>query len=103
MSPVTYSTMPPLIPLIMTSKGCPFVSKACFPEILIDYILHIIFVANVKAQCHLPLLNYYLSFSMFNLSPSAPAGSLSKPAVVPYTQFRSDYYVHGCLPAFSCT
>lgn len=95
--------MTPLIPLIKTSKSCPFVSKACFPKILIDDILHIIFLENLTVQCNLPLLNYYLSFSMFNLSPSAPAGSVPKPDVEPYTQFRWGFYVHGCLHTLSCT
>lgn len=57
----------------------------------------------LTVRCHLPLLNSYLSFFVFNLSPSAPAGSLPKPDVEPYTQFRSDFYVHGCPHNFSCT
>lgn len=96
-----YFRMPPLIPLIMTSF--PFVSKACFPKILIDYVLHIIFVENVTVQCDLLLLNYYLSCSMFSLSPSAPAGSRPRPDVEPYVWFRSDFYAHDCLHTFSCT
>lgn len=103
MTPVTCFTVPPLIPLTKTSRSCPFVSKACFPKILIDDILHIIFVENVTVQCHLPLLNHYLSFSMFNLSPSALAKSLPKPDVELYTQFKSDFFVYGYLRTFSCT
>lgn len=102
-TPVTCFTMPPLIPLINTTRSCPLVSNAYFPKILIDGILHTIFVENITVQCHLPQLNYYLSFSVFNLSPSAPAGSLPKPDVDPYTQFKPDFYVHGCLCTFSCT
>lgn len=43
-----YFTILLLICLIITSKGCPFAFKACFPEILVVDVYHAIFVQQIR-------------------------------------------------------